>query len=316
MANLFSLPTPNEVRANANRRLFNTLPQYGGGRLGGANQGAAAIGMGLGRLFGGASPEEQKAQAMQRIQQETIKELGGMPDISDIGAVSALGKKLARNLATGGFTGEAMQVMSTLSQLAPEDTFKEFKTEERKTASQAVKSINSRAGSIRGSYGKLERLNKQAKSSKAGSTEQRSAINSMIANVVRLNSPGIVSETELQTYTGGQSTPAALLAFLKGEGINVDAWSAGIDASGNADPDALLRIGQNLILAEASPLFDQYDDAKNRAATAKLSDRAQATIFGESKNLNALRDLTKKVATPTATGGNQSLDARAKALGL
>jgi hypothetical protein len=226
-----------------------------------------------------------------------------MQNASGIGApktpeeINAWGRGLAGEMIKAGEGDMATKILSALPQQG-EDQFKEFLKEERGSARASVKKIDSRAATIRGSYGKLERLSKQAKTAPKGSTEQRSAINSMIANVVRLNSPGIVSETELQTYTGGQATTAAMLDALRGKGVNIDAWAAGIDASGNADPDALLRIGQNLILAEAAPLFDQYDDAASRATRAKLSDRAQGTIFGKSKNLNALKKLTEQAAIP------------------
>lgn len=301
MANLFSLPTPQEVRQHLRGGLFDSINQQ---QYGGLNAGMNRAFANLGGLFGSMlAPEsaaERKAANAQdiaaKVQQEWQAK-GGV-DTKDINQLAAYGQQLAGELFTHGLQAEGMQILGKVQGLKPdpaEDPFKDFLKEERKTASATVKSIDTRAATIRGSFGKLQRLNKQAKTAKQGTTEQRSAINSMIANVVRLNSPGIVSEQELKTYTGGQGTTAALLGLLQGKGVNVDAWAAGIDASGNADPDALLRIGQNLILGEAAPLFDQYDDARNRAERAEMSPRAQKTIFGGNKNIESLRSLTKAV---------------------
>lgn len=295
MANLFGLPTPAEVRANINREIFGSIPQqYGGGLMGGANIGAASIGAGLGRMFAGQSPEEVKAQKIQGIVQGM-----NFGDLSDPASFQQAGAQLAGALMKNGLTTEAMNLYGKLG-IQANTSMTDFRKEERKTASQAVKSVEGRASEVRSSYGKLENLAKQAKSSNPGSLVRRASINSMIANVVRLNSPGIVSETELKTYTGGQATTAALLDFLDGKGINTQAWKAGIDPSGNANPDDLLKIGGSLVLGEASPLFDMYEDARARAARADLSPRAQQTIFGESKNLIALKKLVDRQRNASA----------------
>ena len=121
MNNLFGLPTPGEVRQQANRRLFGTLPQYGGGPLGGANMGAAAIGMGLGRLFGGQGADEKRATDVQSIQKQTIAEFGDI-DQTDMNQVSAYGQKLAKNLMLAGQTEYGLKVAQAIQSITPQET--------------------------------------------------------------------------------------------------------------------------------------------------------------------------------------------------
>lgn len=116
MNNLFGLPTPGEVRANANRRLFGSLPQYNRGVLGQANMGAAAIGMGLGRLFGGQSAGEQRAQSVQDILKATQQKYGDF-DPTDMEQTTKFGQTLVGNLMQGNQTEAALNVANSLSKI-------------------------------------------------------------------------------------------------------------------------------------------------------------------------------------------------------
>jgi hypothetical protein len=119
----FGLPTPGEVRQQANRRLFNTLGQYGGGPLGQANMGAAALGMGLGRLFGGQGAAEKQAQSWTDIQQNTLTQLGGAEAVkNDPNLLPTYVKQLTNNLAAGGHIDKAMQVAQAYQGMAPQET--------------------------------------------------------------------------------------------------------------------------------------------------------------------------------------------------
>ena len=291
MAGIFGLPTSQEVRQAQNQRLFGSLPQYGGPQAG-ALQGASAIGAALGSLFAGDSAAEKKAVITEQIQNDATMKFGS--EIKGIKGIQEVGTYVAERLAKEGMMPESLAVMKQLSALVPGDV--EFKKEERSASRASVKGMESKAALLRSDYGKLEQLSKRAKGK---GTSARAARNSMIANIVRLNSPGIVSETELRTYTGGQGTTAAMMAFLSGKGVDTSALMANIDPSGkDFDVDGMLGLGKDLILGQAAPIFDRLDDARDRASRAGLSKRAQDTIFGKSRNITAL----KKLTTPEKTG--------------
>jgi len=295
MANLFGLPTPDEVRQNTRRRLFSGGQ---GGAGGGANLIGRALGYGARRAFGGDTAEETRAKKVQGILNSTIGELGLDPATMDMQGMQGLGQAYAKNLLKEGELDLGFSVMQKIQGMQPATSERdnEFWKEERGAAGQAVKKLDNKAASMRSDYGKLQQL---AKQTKGNSTSARAARNSMIANIVRLNSPGIVSESELKTYSGAQTTTAALLQWARGKGFNADALVAGVDPSGEGfDAEGVLNIGKSLILGQAKPLFDQYDDAKGRAERSGISSRAMGTIFGKNRNIDGLR----KLATPSSGG--------------
>lgn len=297
---LFNQPwtTPTQVRQRVGSTLISgasLFPNVGAAMIG------AAIGGGAAGLFDPKRNQELgQAVDLQNLQQQWAKTLSGL-DMTTPEGVAEGGRIMVNDLVKAGRSDLAMQLSRELPQAAAVSD--DFLKEERKIASQSVKDINKRAGDIRASYGKLEELSKRAKSQPKGSTGRRQAINSMIANIVRLNSPGIVSPEELRIYTGGQGTTAALLDLLSGRGVNTDALRAQIDPSGG-DPDGLLATGKSLILGEAPPIFDMYEDAKSRAGRAGMSGRAKGAIFGESRNIEALR----KLATREPEADKQTVD--------
>ena len=287
MANLFGLPSPQEVRAAQNQRLFGSLPRYGGPQAG-AMQGASAIGAALGSFLGGESGAEKKAQSIQEIAQRVQGEFPG--EVQGVQGISQVGNRLAEELLKAGHSKEAFGIMGQLKALIPEGGT-EFKKEERGAARKVISALDKTAASLRGDFGKLKQLSKRAKGK---GTSARAARNSMIANIVKLNSPGIVSEQELKTYTGGQGTTSAFIQWARGKGYNMDAIEAQIDPSGEGfDVDGMLGLGSDLILGQSAPIFDQYDDAISRAERAGLSKRARDTHFKGNKNIEELRKLAK-----------------------
>lgn len=290
--------SPSQVRRRIAQESMLYAGQGGGGGLfAPAYRGISQIGAALGTAAGLAgNPQVRRAQEIQGLQKQYFSGIqpGEFPTKLP-GFASALAEK--------GYTDEALKVMAYAKELNPSADYTEFLKEERKQATKTVNTVESRAGEIRGAEGKLVQLAKRAKGAKPGSVTRRAAINSMIANIVRLNSPGIVSESELKTYSGGQGTTAAFVSLLAGKDPQYEALLAGIDPSG-ADPDAMLGLGRSLIMGDVPQLLDRYEDARSRAERAKLSKRAQGTIFGGSKNIEAL----KKISQPQAKGVPDGID--------
>ena len=159
----------------------------------------------------------------------------------------------------------------------------EFLKEERKTASQDVRSFNKSAKEMRTNYGQLQGLAAQAK------TGGRGARNAMVVTLARLISPGIVTETEAASLSGGQNTMQAVISGLSGKGVDTDALLRNIDPYGDSfDSDALLRVGESVVASGRKPLLDMYEGSRNRATRANMSQRAFETNFGSNPNFEFL----------------------------
>lgn len=80
MAGLFSMPTPEEVRSNARRGLFQQAAQSaqaprGRGAVQAATQAGGLFGEALGRAAGGQAPGEAAAQQQQAVQQQVAQQV-------------------------------------------------------------------------------------------------------------------------------------------------------------------------------------------------------------------------------------------------
>jgi len=172
-----------------------------------------------------------------------------------------------------------------------------FMEEERGAARTAVGSFNKRVGQMRTDYSKLEGLANEAR---AGSRPARA---SMLINIARLNSPGVVSDKEAAQLTGGANPVAAVIAKLQDSGVDMaallgkhfDPYGEGFDA------DELLRIGRSLVTSSSSPLLTQYEAARSRAQRAGISDLAFQTNFGNNPSYEYLKGFNK-APTPQSTG--------------
>jgi len=114
MANLFSLPTPEQVRAQANQKLFSQAPSFG------KQAGTAALGMALGKMFAGEDPAEVRAAKVQQVQQDVMKQLGDV-DTSTMAGVGKVGTAFGGALMKAGLTDEAMTVMKSIEGIIPAD---------------------------------------------------------------------------------------------------------------------------------------------------------------------------------------------------
>lgn len=158
---------------------------------------------------------------------------------------------------------------------------KEFLKEERKNASEVIGVFNKDAKETIEMVDKMGSLKEQAK---GRGTSARAARISMIANIVRLNSPGIVQEGELQTYAGGQKPIQAVFDYLKGKGVETASLEAYYDPAGdNFDAEGAFKLGKTLAASKAGSLVNLYGDAKTRATRAGMSERAFNTNFGSSE---------------------------------
>jgi hypothetical protein len=175
----------------------------------------------------------------------------------------------------------------------------EFLKEVRKSARGIRDDVSKKAASMRGDYDKITKL---AETAKSGGMTGRAAVNSILANIVRLNSPGVVSESELKLYSGAQTPVQAILQWATSKGVPEDqlqAVAASFDASGNANVDGLVQIAGNLILGQVGPLFDQYSDTKERAKI--LPANQYETIFKGTSNIDEMLALRDKLSQPAPT---------------
>ena len=190
---------------------------------------------------------------------------------------------------------QVQELSRNLAAKAPEKAG-DFMKEERKTASDAVKSIDKRVGDIRSSFDKVKGLHATAKTS-------RQAAAGMVMNVARLISPGVVTDTDFRVLSGAADPVAAALALITGrdDGIG-QALQAYYDPTNpeSFNADALLQVAKDVSTAESSTLFDQYDDASARAQRASMPEEQFNTIFGgANKNIEGLRNI---VTTELQTG--------------
>ncbi|MBT8449877.1 MAG: hypothetical protein KJO69_09315 [Gammaproteobacteria bacterium] len=311
MASLFETPT--QVRQRVGSTLTSgasMFPNTGAAMIG------AAIGGGLGGLFSEQrNPELARAQKLQKLQQDWASTW----DMSSITpqTMPKVAQEMAQGLVSIGEPMMAMQLMKEVQAFKPaeDEDFTKIKSEVRNAERANIKTADAAIANMRGDYNKLENL---AEKAKGKGVTARAARNSMIANIVRLNSPGIVQEAELRTYTGGQGTTSAMLSWLTGKGYDTDAIMSYIDPSGeNFDAEGMLSLGGALVLGKAQPIFDQIADSRTRAEQTGLSERGMKSIFSGTSNIDAMTELQTKISKKANQGmPDDEYEKRKKALGL
>jgi len=181
---------------------------------------------------------------------------------------------------------------------------KEFRKEERKNASQDLRSFNKEAKQMRTDYGKLKGLAEQAKGGSRG------ARNAMVVSLARLVSPGIVTETEASALSGGQNTLQYVLGVLKGKDpTSTEGIERYVDPYGDSfDSDGLLKVGESVVASSRKPLIDAYESSRDRASRAGISPSAFNTNFGENKNYDFLRSFDEQPASVQDLSSIESMD--------
>jgi hypothetical protein len=169
----------------------------------------------------------------------------------------------------------------------------EFLKEERKSARDAVKTFDKRAGEIRSSFGKVESVLNSGKLN-------RMKIASAMTSMARLLSPGIVTDQDFKNLSNSTNPIATVLSKLTEKGDTGASVAAElqryIDPTNPDlfDKDSFMQTAKNVAGAEIPSLIDAFNQAKDRGATAGLSTRAMDTFFKTNKNMNALQGLIKK----------------------
>jgi len=189
------------------------------------------------------------------------------------------------------------------SQKLQNDLNKKFMEEERKTASQDVRSFNTKARNMRTSYGQLQGLAEQAKSG------DRGARNALTVTLARLISPGIVTEAEAAGLSGGQSIMQYVLQRASTGDANTDNVLKSLDPYGqNFNTDAMLKIGNSVVASGRKPLIDMYEGSRDRASASKMSERAFNTNFGANKNYDFLSNFGAGDATQQDKQGGKRME--------
>ncbi|MBT8145454.1 MAG: hypothetical protein KJN90_01295 [Gammaproteobacteria bacterium] len=196
---IVSTYNPDQIRGQVSRGLFNQLPAFGGGPMGGSNMGGAAIGMGLGYGLAGAMgaqpPEAARLQKIQGIGQGIIGQMG-IGDMIEPGQQREFVGRFGTELMKQGFTDEAFKVMQMAG---PQGATGEGKDKLLKQHRDRVFTVSKPMQIIDSAYEKIQRV----------STEETATGDmSMIFGIMKLNDPNsTVREGEYATASnaGGVS---------------------------------------------------------------------------------------------------------------
>ena len=184
-------------------------------------------------------------------------------------------------------------VEQTPQEKAQEKVEAEFIKEERQVARTVVTNFNKRATEIRSSFGKIESVLNSGKLN-------RMKIASAMTSMARLLSPGVVTEQDFKNQANAADPVAQLLALLTGKGDEGAKIAENLQRFYDpANPDlfdkkAFLDTARNVSGAEIPALIDTFNDARDRAGRAGVSERALDTNFGQNKNFDFLSNMLEQ----------------------
>lgn len=171
----------------------------------------------------------------------------------------------------------------------------EFLKEERQVAKQSVVSFNKRASEIRSSFGKIESILGSGKLN-------RMKIASAMTSMARLLSPGIVTNQDFQSLSNSSNPVATLMSTLTGKGDDgkgvAENLQRFIDPTNPDlfDKESFLATAKNVAGAEIPSLIDTFNDSRERAGRAGISERALKTNFDKNKNFDFLTKMVESNA--------------------
>jgi len=172
----------------------------------------------------------------------------------------------------------------------------DFLKEERKVATDSVKTFNKRGGEVLSSFGKIDNI------LSGDGKLNRMKIASAMTSMARLLSPGIVTNQDFENLSNSANPASLLLDMLRGkgeEGVNIADELQRYGDPTNPDlfdKDAFLQTARQVAGAEIPTLIGGYEDAQKRARRAGVSDRARKTYFGENSTLTALKKMQSKAS--------------------
>jgi len=239
----------------------------------------------------------QQALDVLNNRKQAIQQLGGDTkdtdeEIAQVNQGIASGD-FSQSLDSLGGAVSAARIRGYLPKAAEQVDKKEFLKEERKTASQDIRSFNTKAREMRTSFTKMEGLAKQAE------TGSRGARNAMTVSLARLISPGIVTETEASALSGGQNTMQAIFQALSGKGFDVGKLQTHIDPFGETfDAQGLLQVGKSVVASGRKPLMDMFKNSEARARRSGISKKAFDTNFLNNPNFAYLQSFQDAVDQP------------------
>jgi len=176
-----------------------------------------------------------------------------------------------------------------------DESYNKFLSKVEDQSFMTVKDFNKRSTTIRGAYGKMQKLHGKAK---AG---DRTAAAGMVMSLSRLFSPGVVTDKDVQQIAAAQNPWSMFLDILadkKNAGVPGAAdFAKYIDPIGNVNADSLLAVANDVALAEAPALISSYQSAADIAQRSGLPQRQYHTIFGGNQNLDYLQTLLNQPST-------------------
>ena len=188
---------------------------------------------------------------------------------------------------------KAKSVAQTPLQKAQEKVASEFRKEERQVARTTVTNFNKRATEIRSSFGKVESILNSGKLS-------RMKIASAMTSMARLLSPGIVTEQDFQNLSNAANPIAEALSIITGKGAEGAKVAENLQRFYDpTNPDlfdkkGFLDTARNVAGAEIPALMDTFNDARDRAGRAGVSEKALNTNFGQNKNFDFLSNMLEQ----------------------
>lgn len=244
--------------------------------------------------------DDQKLGALRRRRAEIVERGGNTVETDNVINMFETGQTDLANQQIE----NAVRIGERLGFIKPTTTGDvDFLKEERKTASQDVRSFNNKAREMRVSFTKMEGLADQAK------TGSRGARNAMVVSLARLISPGIVTETEASNLAGGQNSMQAVFQALSGKGFDVKDLQTYVDPFGETfDAEGLLQVGKSVVTSSRQPLIDMFENSQARAVRSGMSQKSIDTNFTDNPNFAYLQsfgvdegdDLTPKDKQPPA----------------
>lgn len=196
---------------------------------------------------------------------------------------------------------------TALKELRSGGNDEKFLEEERKFIRSGIDRLNKQASELTTNYGKLERLAPQVK------LGNRQAAAGMIMSLARIMSPGIVTDTDFQAFSGNPMTyPAQALALVSSRDSEVGQMlSSFIDPTNpeTFDVEGVLGAANAAIGAAAPSVFGQYDSYSSRADRAGLGDRQKNTLLGDRSVIDQLGVfMPKPVSWDNPPAGSKLVD--------
>lgn len=172
--------------------------------------------------------------------------------------------------------------------MTPKDR-REFQKETRTSIRGDIGKVKKTAEEISSSRDKIDSLITQAQNG------NRQAIAAVIMNLARLNSPGVVTDSDFSQMAGKQDPIAAAISIIQGKGIDVNAVMRGIDATNpdTFDAKSVIATADSLITSQLPTLNKSLVGLREKARIAELPTKQVNTLFAGTDFVGQIKGLAE-----------------------